>query len=116
MFQPRIRTGEEYWSCDYIHKCKYLCFKTVLNNDTNQLGFLDVLNIASFCLGLMNLEENLTQGDKQELQEDLSKKADKILEEIHGHLKIQDSKLDDIIRKLEELENEKNGEGNKGSS
>lgn len=81
-------------------------------NENNQLGFLDVLNIASFCIGLMNLNENLTQGDKQELQEDLSKKADKILTEIHKHLETQDAKLDRI---LEELKNEKNEKSDRRS-
>lgn len=75
--------------------------------DENQLGFLDLLNIMSFCIGLMNLEENLTQGDKQDIQDDLAKKADAILTEIHAHLQAQDSKLDDILTRLEVLENEK---------
>ena len=72
----------------------------------NQLGFLDLLNIMSFCIALMNLEENLTQGDKQELQEDLANKADLLLKEIHTHLEEQDSKLDIILGILEELKND----------
>ena len=72
----------------------------------DQLEFLDLLNIASFCIALMNLEENLTQGDKQELMEELGKKTDKLLQEIHAHLEVQDNKLDYIV---EVLENEKNG-------
>ena len=84
-------------------------------NEKDQLGFLDILNIASFCIGLMNLEENLTQGDKQELLEELSKKSDLLLNEIHGHLEDQDAKLDSIMKRLEEIKNEKNGESNKRS-
>lgn len=38
-----------------------------MNNNNNQLGFLDLLSIASFCIGLMNLDENITQGDMQDL-------------------------------------------------
>lgn len=60
----------------------------------DQLSFLDILNVLSFCIGVMNLEENLTQSDKQELQNDLSDKADNLLTEIHGHLEKQDAKLD----------------------
>jgi hypothetical protein len=66
----------------------------------NQLSFLDALNIASFCIGLMNFEENLTQNDKQELQKDLSDKMNFLLQEIHNHLKQQDRKLDIILDKL----------------
>ena len=38
-------------------------------NNGRQLEFLDALNIASFCIGLMNLDQNLTQNDKQELED-----------------------------------------------
>ena len=66
----------------------------------NELGFLDLLNIASFVIGVMNLEENMTQGDKQELQQDLSNKAELLLKEIHGHLEEQDKKLEFIMKEL----------------
>lgn len=68
-----------------------------------QLNLLDTLNIMSFVIGLMNLNENLTQGDKQELMEELSNKADLLLTEIHNHLKEQDKKLDRIIQMLGEI-------------
>ena len=71
--------------------------------NTGQLDFIDILSILSFLVALMNLDENLTQGDKQELQEDLANKADILLSEIHSHLEQQDIKLDGIIKELEEL-------------
>ena len=67
----------------------------------NQLSFIDMLGIASFAIGLENLEENLTQGDKQDLQKDLSDKADLLLKEIHEHLERQDQKIDEILRRLD---------------
>lgn len=70
-------------------------------NERNTLDFIDVLSIASFVIGLMNLDENLTQGDKQDLQQELADKADNILAEIHKHLEKQDRKIDRIIEKLE---------------
>lgn len=66
----------------------------------NQLSFLDLLTIASFAISLENLEENLTQGDKQDLQKDLADKADLLLKEIHEHLEQQDKKMDEILRRL----------------
>ena len=51
-----------------------------------QYDLLDVLNILSFVIGLLNYDENLTQNDKQEL-----------LEEIHAHLEEQDIKLEEIL-------------------
>ena len=68
-----------------------------------QLDFLDLITLASFVIALQNLEENITQSDKAELQEDLSNKADLLLQEIHGHLEKQDAILKQI---LEELRND----------
>ncbi len=67
-----------------------------------QLDLLDTLNIMSFVIGLMNLDENMTQGDKQELMQELSNKAELLLNEIHSHLKEQDKKIDKILTKLGE--------------
>ena len=66
----------------------------------NQLSFLDLLTIASFAISLDNLEENMTQSDKQDLQHDLADKADLLLKEIHEHLERQDNKIDEILRRL----------------
>ena len=68
-----------------------------------QLTFIDILSVASFLIALENLDENMTQNDKQELQSDLANKSNSILKEIHEHLEEQDRKLDAIIKGLEEL-------------
>ena len=65
-----------------------------------QLDFLDLITLASFVIALQNLEENITQSDKAELQEDLSNKADLLLQEIHGHLEKQDAILKQILEEL----------------
>lgn len=65
-----------------------------------QLDFLDLLNIMSFCIGLMNLQENVTQGDIQEVMQNLSENADRLLTEIHKHLEDQDFKLDKIMEEI----------------
>lgn len=82
-----------------------MCYQDLLIN-SNQLGFIDLLSIASFCIGLMNLDENLTQNDKQELQQDLSNNIQKLLDEIHGHLQNQDEKIDLILKELEDLKHD----------
>lgn len=74
-----------------------------MNN--GQLDFLDLISIASFVIALQNLDENVTQGDKQDLQHDLADKANLLLNEIHGHLESQDIKLDNIMQRLESIEN-----------
>ena len=70
------------------------------SGDEGQFTFLDSINLISFIIGLMNLNENLTQGDKQDLLETFSQKADDLLKEIHLHLKSQDEKIDKILEEL----------------
>ena len=69
--------------------------------NNGQLDFIDLISILSFVIALMNLDENMTQGDKQDLQEDLANKAELLLNEIHSHLESQDDKLDFIIKELQ---------------
>jgi hypothetical protein len=78
----------------------------MLNQNDNQLSILDILNILSFFIGLLNLEENLTQGDKQDMMQDFDNNTKFLLDEIHKHLESQDTKLDDIIKRLEDLEHD----------
>ena len=73
-----------------------------MNSESRQLSFLDLLNILSFWIGLENLESNLTQTDKQDLQKSLSENAERLLTEIHAHLEAQDEKIDKILTRLEE--------------
>ena len=72
-------------------------------NGSGQLTFIDLLSVASFLIAVENLNENMTQSDKQELQSDLSSKSNSILQEVHSHLEDQDRKLDTILRRLEEI-------------
>lgn len=73
------------------------------SGDRGEFTFLDIVALMSFFIGVINLDENLTQSDKAELQESLSQKADLLLGEIHDHLEKQDALLQKI---LEELQND----------
>lgn len=70
-------------------------------SDDGQLTMIDVLSILSFFIGVENLDQNMTQNDKQDLQSQLSERADMILKEIHRHLTEQDEKIDHILEMLE---------------
>lgn len=65
--------------------------------------FQQNLNVASFILGIMNYEENLTQNDKSEILQNSQNVSDKVIESIEQHLKIQDKKIDELINKVNEL-------------
>ena len=66
------------------------------------LEYLDLITIASFVISLINLDENLSQSDKADLQEDLSQKADLLLQEIHRHLEKQDALLQEILKEIQD--------------
>ena len=72
-------------------------------NNNEQLTLLDILNILSFIIGILNYNENLTQGDKQELMQEIDNKISLVLDKVQKHLEIQDNQLNIIIKRLEEL-------------
>ena len=63
------------------------------NNSYNGNYSMDILAIASFIIGLKNYGENLDQSKAQEM-------LNNVLEELHGHLREQDAKIDKIIEYL----------------
>ena len=70
----------------------------MLGNGANgEFTFLDYISLMSFFIGVENLGMNVTQEDAQELQRELTRKTDLLLDEIHKHLEEQDKKLDAII-------------------
>ena len=70
------------------------------SGNNGQLTFLDCISLMSFCIGLMNFDENLSQSDKQDMMDSLSKESDRLLSEIHTHLENQDKKIDYILEVL----------------
>lgn len=70
------------------------------SGENGQFTFLDIIGITSFIVGLLNLEENLTQGDKQDLMNSLDEHIQSVLTEIHSHLDIQDEKINKILEAI----------------
>lgn len=71
------------------------------SGENGQLTFLDFITLISFWVGLINLEENMTQGDKQDLMKRFDEQTKVVLGQIHTHLKEQDTKIDHILTLLE---------------
>lgn len=78
------------------------------NNSFFNQNTMDVLNILSFVIGLLNLNENLTQGDKQDLMSAFDKQTETVLRDIHERLDSQDERLETIIARLEDLQSNDN--------
>lgn len=60
-------------------------------------GFLDIISLISFCIGLQNLSLNISQDDLQKESERLDKALRDNVEEIHKHLKEQDKMLKELL-------------------
>ena len=73
--------------------------------DNGQLDFLDLISIMSFVIAVINLDENITQSDKQDLLNEFNDKAELLLNEIHKHLEDQDARLSAIQNTLKEIQN-----------
>ena len=72
--------------------------------DDLQTQYINLINLLSFYIGLVNLKENLTQNDKQELENVFSQKMSQFINQVETHLAAQDQKMDQILEILKEKE------------
>lgn len=70
-------------------------------NDSNNLDFLDIINIVSFAIAIANYNENLNQTDKQDLIHKLDKQTSELLSQLNAHLERQDENIDKLLTMLE---------------
>lgn len=73
-----------------------------------ELTFLDIVSIISFCVGLQNLNLNLAQEDLDKQTQELDKRLHNVIDDIHRHLSVQDTKLNLILNRLEVMGNDTN--------
>lgn len=66
--------------------------------------FLDAISVVGFIVGIMNYEENLSQSDKDDIIKKSSEDAQRILEHIDKHVDKQNEMLQEILLRLEKLE------------
>ena len=66
-------------------------------NESGQLELLDILTIISFCIQMQNQNKIFSIHD---IQSD----NDRVLDNIHQHLKIQDDKIDQILSLLKKVD------------
>ena len=78
------------------------------SGNNGELTFLDLVSIISFCVGLQNLDLNLAQEDLDRQTQELDSRLRTVVDDIHGHLSVQDTKLNLILNKLEVMKHDKN--------
>ena len=71
-----------------------------------ELTFLDMISIISFCVGLQNLDLNLAQEDLDKQTQELDERLNNVIDDIHRHLSVQDTKLNLILNRLEVMGND----------
>lgn len=76
------------------------------SGENGELTFLDILAIASFLVGMQNLDLNLAQEDLDNQTKELDKSLREVVDDIHKHLKVQDDKIDKIMEILKDDKNQ----------
>lgn len=59
--------------------------------------FLDVISLISFCVGLQNLDLNISQENLDNQTQELDTRLRNVVDDIHNHLTAQDEKIDKIL-------------------
>lgn len=59
--------------------------------------FLDILTLMGFCIGLQNLDLNISQDDMDNQTQELDRRLREVVDDIHRHLALQDKKIDLIL-------------------
>ena len=54
----------------------------------------------SFLIGIANYQENLTQGDKQDLLHEVDEATEQAIQKVREHLTEQDKKIERILEML----------------
>ena len=71
------------------------------SGNNGEFTFMDTLSIISFCVGLQNLDLNIAQEDLDNQTQELDRKLHSVVDDIHQHLKMQDKKIDLILKELQ---------------
>lgn len=81
-----------------------------MSGDNGNLSWIDAISVASFFLGLQNLQENREQSAQNDVGAANDKQASYLLAEIGKRLDSQDKTLEAIMKKLEQMEGRVNSD------
>lgn len=70
----------------------------------DQLDGMDLISIASYVIGLQNLQENREQSAQNDIQSANDKQAKYLLEELKAMFETQNKMLKEIVSRLDRLE------------
>jgi hypothetical protein len=73
------------------------------NIENKSFSFLDMINILSFWVTVMNLEQNIEQSKEQNINKANEKQQKEILDNIHKQFEKQNQLLYSLEKKIDEL-------------
>lgn len=73
------------------------------NIENKSFSFLDLINILSFWIAVMNLEQNIEQSKEQDINKANEKQQKEILDNIHKQFEKQNQLLYSLEKKIDEL-------------
>lgn len=73
------------------------------NSENRSFDFLDLINILSFWIAVMNLEQNIEQSKEQDINKANEKQQKEILKNIHEQFEQQNELIYSIENKIDEL-------------
>ena len=59
--------------------------------------FIDIISLIGFCVGLQNLDLNISQENLDNQTQELDAKLHNVVNDIHQHLALQDEKINRIL-------------------
>lgn len=73
------------------------------NSENKSFDFLDLINILSFWIAVMNLEQNIEQSKEQDINKANEKQQKEILDNIHEQFEQQNELIYSIEKKIDKL-------------
>lgn len=73
------------------------------NAENKSFDFLDLINILSFWIAVMNLEQNIEQSKEQDINKANEKQQKEILDNIHEQFEQQNELIYSIEKKIDKL-------------
>lgn len=73
------------------------------NTENKSFDFLDLINILSFWIAVMNLEQNIEQSKEQDINKANEKQQKEILDNIHEQFEQQNELIYSIEKKIDKL-------------
>lgn len=75
----------------------------MFGREQSEFNSLDMLNILSFWMAILNLEQNIEQSKDQDIHKANDKQQKEMLQEIHNEFEAQNERLSLIEHRLDKI-------------